>query len=241
MEKFLYPQHPVRCIITATSVCRNSVFLTISFLFIFNEFEKIYIYSPSLHQDLYQKLINCFSIVIPINIIPNFFNEEGIDVVNDETVNDKDFQKPDAEVETYESKLKLKFLQEYEDWVNIISDDLYAKEMTDPRVQAMFKGFRHNNLSFFIINQDYYEKPRRMIRSNGNIYQIFKPNNFRDGQNLYQDKASMDMTFNKFNYLYFACWNKKYQPSAIDMTKDKNTGRYRLRLNSLFVPYSYPF
>ena len=29
--------------------------------------------------------------------------------------------------------------------------------MDDPRVQAMFKRSRHNNLSIFIINQDYYD------------------------------------------------------------------------------------
>ena len=29
--------------------------------------------------------------------------------------------------------------------------------MNDPRVQAMFKRSRHNNLSIFIISQDYYE------------------------------------------------------------------------------------
>ena len=44
-----------------------------------NEFEKIYIYSPSLHQDLYLKLINCFCIFIPISIIPNILTEDDLD------------------------------------------------------------------------------------------------------------------------------------------------------------------
>ena len=52
----------------------------------------------------------------------------------------------------------------------------------------MFKRGRHNHLSIFIISQDYYELPKRTIRANGNIYHIFKPNNFRDALNLYQDK-----------------------------------------------------
>ena len=62
----------------------------------------------------------------------------------------------------------------------------------------MFKRSRQNNLSIFILSQDYYELPKRTIRANGNIYHIFKTNNFRDVQNLYQDKASMDMTPNEF-------------------------------------------
>ena len=52
MEKNLYPNHPVRCIITGPSECGKSVFLINLFLNINNEYNKIYIYSPSLHQDL---------------------------------------------------------------------------------------------------------------------------------------------------------------------------------------------
>ena len=72
-EKFLYPNHPVRCIITGPSNVGKSVFLTNLILNIINEYDKIYIYSPSLHQDLYQKLIKCFSNYIPIKITPKHF------------------------------------------------------------------------------------------------------------------------------------------------------------------------
>ena len=61
MEKILYPSHPFRCIITGPSECGKSVFLTSLVLKITNKYEKLYIYSPSLHQDLYQKLNKCFS------------------------------------------------------------------------------------------------------------------------------------------------------------------------------------
>ena len=53
-DKFSYPNHPVRCIITRPSESGKSVFLTNSILNIFNEFDKIYIYSPSPHQDIYK-------------------------------------------------------------------------------------------------------------------------------------------------------------------------------------------
>ena len=51
MEKFLYPNLPVRCIITGPSECGKSVFLTNLILNSINDYDKIYIYSPSLHQD----------------------------------------------------------------------------------------------------------------------------------------------------------------------------------------------
>ena len=66
----------------------------------------------------------------------------------------------------------------------------------------MFKRSRHNNMSIFLISQDYYELPKRTIRANGIIY-IFKPNDFRDVQNLYQDKSSVDMTLNEIILLMF--------------------------------------
>ena len=49
------------------------------------------------------------------------------------------------------------------------------------------------------------------------------------------------MTHNEIKYLSSTCWNEKYQPLTVDMTKDNYTGRYRLGSNSLFVPDSSPF
>ena len=49
------------------------------------------------------KLFKCFSNYIPIHIIQIILSEEDIDIVIEETVNNKDFEKPDAETETYGS------------------------------------------------------------------------------------------------------------------------------------------
>ena len=86
MDKILCPNNPVRCIITGPSECGKSKFLTILILNNINDFEKIYIYTPSLHQDLYQKVIKCFSNYIPIHIIPNILKENDIDIVIEELV-----------------------------------------------------------------------------------------------------------------------------------------------------------
>ena len=75
----------------------------------------------------YQKLINCFSNSRPIHIIRNILNEEDIDTVIDELVNNKDFEKSNTEIETYESIEELKFPQEYNDGGIIILDDLNEK------------------------------------------------------------------------------------------------------------------
>ena len=188
---FLYLKHPVRCIITGPSNVGKSYFLTNLILYTINEYDKIYIYSPSLHQDLYRKTIKCFSNYIPIQIIPNILNEEDIDIVIEEIVNNKDFEKSVIDIETFNNIEELRFPQDYEKNSIIILDDLNEKEIIKDKIQAMFKRGRHNNLSIFLINQDFYELPKRTIRANGNTYHIFKPNNFRDVQSLYQDKASI--------------------------------------------------
>ena len=211
MEKFFNQTHPLRCIICGPSSSGKSVFLTKLILNNINEFEKIYIYSPSLHQDLYQNSNKSFSIYIPLHNIPKISTEEDIDIVIDEIVNYKEFEKSDTETETQESVDELEE-QEFEDGGIIILDDLNEEEMNDPRVQAMFKRSRHINLFIFVISQ---ELPERTIAANGNIYHIFKPNNFTDVKNLYQDEASMDMTPNQFKYLTSTFWNEKINHSLL--------------------------
>ena len=49
------------------------------------------------------------------------------------------------------------------------------------------------------------------------------------------------MTLNEFKLITSTCWAEKYQSLTIDMTKDKYFGRYRLGLNSIFVPDTTPF
>ena len=120
----------------------------------------------------------------------------------------------------------MKYPQEYEHGGIFILDDLNEKAMNEPRVQAMFKRSRHNNLSVFIVSQDNYELPKRTIRATGIIYHIFNQNKFRDVQNLYHDEVSMNITLNEYKYLTSTCWNKKYQTVTIDMTIDRYQGRY---------------
>ena len=158
---------------------------------------------------------------LQIEVIPNFYNEEVIDLVVNEIGNDKDFEKSDTETGTNESIDELNFPQEFEEWGIIILDDLNKKEMNDPRIHAKFQRSRHNKLSIFISSQDCYELPQRTVRSNGDIYHNFKLNNFRDVQNLYQDKALMDMMLKKILLFTSSRWNVEYQPLTNDMTKGK--------------------
>ena len=54
-------------------------------------------------------MIRCFSNYIAIHIIPNILKEEDIDLVIEEINNNKYFEKPDTEIETYKSVCDLVF------------------------------------------------------------------------------------------------------------------------------------
>ena len=90
----------MRRTITGPSECCEFYFLTKFLKNIFNEHDKINFYSPSLHQDSYQKLFKCSNNYTPTNIIPTFLNEEVIDFVIDEIVKDKDFEESETGIET---------------------------------------------------------------------------------------------------------------------------------------------
>ena len=154
MDKFLYPTRSFRWIITAPSESGKSVFPTYLILNSIDDFRKKYIYSTSLHLNLYEKLIKCFSNYTPMKIIPNIFNDEDLDVINEEIVNDEDFENPYKQIETYESIEEMKYPQEYDGGM-ILLNDLIEKEMNDPRIQAMFNRSGHKNLSIFLIIQVY--------------------------------------------------------------------------------------
>ena len=78
-------------------------------------------------DEIIQKIFNCFSNYMPIHKIPNILNEKDLDIVIEEIVNNKDFQKSDCEIETYESIEDFKLPQDYENNGNIILDDLNQK------------------------------------------------------------------------------------------------------------------
>ena len=77
MNKILYPSNPVRAIITGPSNSGKTHFLTKLILNNIDDFQKIYIYSPSLHQDLYQKLIKCFNAFLPLTVIQNILKRRN--------------------------------------------------------------------------------------------------------------------------------------------------------------------
>ena len=76
MEKYLYPEKPVRCIISGKSASGKSTLLFKILLNIINEFDKILIFSPTIHQPTYKTIIKCFNNFLPLNVIQNNLKEQ---------------------------------------------------------------------------------------------------------------------------------------------------------------------
>ena len=156
LEKFQYPKHPVPGVICGPSCCGQSVSLTFLILNINNSFYKTYIYSPSLHFDFFQNFFKSSSNYKLIDINPNILNEEDFDIVSDEKVINKDFQKANTEIETYETIEELNGHQDFDSYQPIvfILDDLNQLQLDEPLVQILFKKSRHIIISIFIISQE---------------------------------------------------------------------------------------
>ena len=87
-----------------------------------------YTFTHQVYFKIFIKLIKCFSNYKSIHIIPNILNEEDIDLIFEDIVNDKDFEKLETEVETSESIEEIKYPQEYEDADIIILDNSNEKK-----------------------------------------------------------------------------------------------------------------
>ena len=155
-KNLLYPKSPVRVVISGPSGCGKTCLLIKLITEVINDFTEIYIYSPSIHQETYQKLIECFEQKIPPKSISKILK-------NKKTIEDclKD-ELSEIEISLYENIDELKYPQDYQaESTVIILDDPNEKEMSDKRVKALFKRGRHKNISIFIISQDYYEIPKK--------------------------------------------------------------------------------
>ena len=124
IEKLLYPQIPIRVIISGKSASGKSTLLLKILFNIINEFDKIYIFSPTIHQPTYQKLIKSFQNFLPLNVIQNILKEkiplDDLDNTIEEIINHEDFEQSHIECESYENIDELKNAQEYDSEISIM-------------------------------------------------------------------------------------------------------------------------
>ena len=87
--------------------------------------------------------------------------------------------------------------------------------------------------------------PRQSIRNNSDRLILFKQT-LRDVQSMYHDIGAFDMIYDEFKDMCRVAWSEKFNYLCIDMTKNKNEGKYCIFNESRTtyiecIPESEPF
>ena len=93
---------------------------------------------------------------------------------------------------------------------------------------------RHSNVDCFYLSQKYFKLPRQTIRENANFICLF-PQDLKNINHIYNDHVGDDMTREEFRKFCRECWKKPYGFAVIDLTSEKDAGKYRKGLDNFFI------
>ena len=114
-------------------------------------------------------------------------------------------------------------------------DDVILDSRQD-LIKSIFARGRHHNIHCVYISQNYWLLDRRSIRENSSIFFIFKQD-FRAITHLYMDHvASDDIDLQSFRKFCQHCWSEPYAFMTIDLTRDRDSGKYRRNLTEFWIP-----
>ena len=125
----------------------------------------------------------------------------------------------------YKTSTEIKPINKYKGSVVIFDDMLGAKNSS--QIDEFFTRGRHEDIDVYYISQSYFGLPRQSIRNNSDRLILFKQT-LRDVQSMYYDIGAYDMKYDEFKEMCHKTWDEKYNYLCIDMTKNKNEGKYRI-------------
>ena len=120
---------------------------------------------------------------------------------------------------------EIKPINKYKGSVVIFDDMLGAKNSS--QIDEFFTRGRHEDLNVYYISQSYFALPRQSIRNNSDRLILFKQT-LRDVQSMYHDIGAFDMIYDEFKEMFRVAWSEKFNYLCIDMTENKNDGKYRI-------------
>ena len=94
------------------------------------------------------------------------------------------------------------------------------------QIDEFFTRGSHKGLDVYYIRQNYFGLPIQSIRNNSDRLILFKQTR-RDVQSMYYDIGAFDMLNDEFKEMCRVDWSEKFNYLCIDMTKNKNEGKYR--------------
>ena len=116
----------------------------------------------------------------------------------------------------------------------MVFDDLLLERQN--KCKAYYTRGRHSNVDCFYLAQDYFKLPRQTIRENANFICLFRQD-LNNVNHVYNDHVSSDMTKEEFrNTSLKLAWEKPYGFVVVDLTSNKDNGKYRIGLDTFYIP-----
>ena len=124
----------------------------------------------------------------------------------------------------YKTSNEIKPINKYKGSVVIFDDMLGARNSC--QIDEFFTRGRHEDLDVYYISQSFFGLPRQNIRNNSDRLILFKQT-LSDVRSMYYDIGAYDMNYNEFKEMCHKAWDERYNYLCIDMSKNKNDGKYR--------------
>ena len=125
----------------------------------------------------------------------------------------------------YKTSNEIKPIIKYKGSIVIFDDMLGAKNSS--QIDEFFTRGRYEDLDVYYISQSYFALPRQSIRNNSDRLILFKQT-LRDVQSMYYDIGAYDMNYDEFKLMCHKAWDERFNYLCIDLTKNKNQGKYRI-------------
>ena len=125
----------------------------------------------------------------------------------------------------YKTCTEIRPINKYKGSVVSFDDILGAKYSS--QIDEFFTRGRHEILDVYYISQSYFSLRRRSIRNISDRIILFKQT-LRNIQSMYHDFGAFDMIYDEFKEMCRAAWTEKFNYLCVDMTKNKNEGKYRI-------------
>jgi hypothetical protein len=212
------------------------------------DYNRLYIFSPSIAQSEYQLIVEGFKQhLMPQDIWVIFQNIKDIELSDPKEVVKKMVEEHEREDPSGSWKSKIEVFA-FKDgnaiprpeevdkkFKNLFIFDDCMLESQSP-IESYYTRGRHSSVQCLYISQSYFEIPKKTIRDNSSLVILFKlPTT--NLWHVYNDHFSTDMTWKSGTFQEFAkgVWDKKYEYMVIDTDNQDMEWRYR---KGFYTPFS---
>ena len=203
------------------------------------DYDHLYVFGQSLHQQEYQILKKGFDIGLSKVQISNIFTNQQklkeLKLTPLKVLNEYDgVQNGKIKADFYSDCTMLPDPADLDEKVKnlLVLDDCFLGKQN--KAEAYYTRGRHSNCDTFYISQNYFRLPRQTIRENANFIILF-PQDDRNLNHIYADHCGNDMTIEEFKTFCRTVWSERHNFVTIDLTSGKSNGKYRKNLNSFYI------